>query len=593
MAGRIDFDSAVVLAPEGQVDLVAVREGFVSLDPKFGSLVREFGEISLRDLALVDTSSSSGGKIFVDTGSLSLTSGSHILNQSTNATVGSGGEIVVRASESVEVAGISEPTPILIPPSQGQAIFSSIASEAISGAVAPITIEAPSIRLVDGGTIASIAFEAGSGGRIAVDTQNLSISGATSTIPFPNPSLVFSFAGGISNGSDIAIDAESINISTSGGILAASVEFASAGDIEIDSETIQVTGVAPFFEDLEVASRISSQNGSLSESAEAGKLEIATETIQVTGVAPFFEDLEVASRISSQNGSLSESAEAGKLEIATESLQVLNGGTINTNTSASSNAGTIDIEADEVTVDGVGGNTALSSNISSSSIFVVPIPGIEDALLGNGGNVEINSDSIAISDGGSIGVANIGQGQGGNIAFNAEEIRLSNGDIVANASSDSGGAIFIDSSFLMLENTSTISVNSIAGDAGSIVLDSLVIVEPGSQITADSVSGDLGVIDITDEFDFNVEPTLPDFVTVERSLAVQQCTVEDRGRFVRTFNRERSLAAQWILPSEAEGFAFDAEGNAILIGSDARLIATCRQQFNQEALEPSNLPQKS
>ena len=553
ISGDITLDSAVILAPEGQVDLVAVREGFVSLEPSVDrSFVQEFGDITLQNLALVDTSGNLGGRIFVDTGSLSLVEGSHLFSRSIKAVAEDGGQISVRASESVEIGNRFGTDPTLLPTTQLQTIVSAITAEAVNGVVISISVEAPSVRLVDGGAIVSLAFESGSGGQIEIETQNLSLEGTTSNLPFENPSLVFSAAAGTSDGSEIAIDAESINLFQGGGIFAISAESAVSGDIIVNSTSVQVSGSVEFLEGFLIGSRINSFNGS------------------------------------------SEVNEAGRIEIDTDRLLVLDGGTVDTGTSSPGDAGDISITAEEVVVSGesitsgLGGvDASLPSSIASATaIFPLPIPGVDESLFGNGGSINISSGSLSVSDNGAISVSNLGPSQGGEITLTAGEISIDKARIEANSISDNGGSITIDSSFLLLENSSSISVNSVAGDAGSIVLDSLVIVDPGSQITADSVSGNLGTIDITDEFDVNIEPTVPDFgPPVESRLTAQKCTVEHQGRFVRTFHSERSLAAQWILPKEAEGFEFDAEGNATLTGGNTTLTASCRPQLQQEGLE--------
>ena len=402
------------------------------------------------------------GNLEINTGSLEVTNGGVISSDIRGR--GEGGDINITATESV-----------IVDKKRDDNIFSSrISSSVFSNSIFPeaqrkagdIKINTNSLRLTNGVDISSDVGGRGDGGNITIDATESVIVGEGS-----NDDL-----SGIS--SSVLLDAQG-----------------NAGDIEITTNSLKLTN----------SGRISSN---ITGTGDGGDITIrATESVIVDGG-----NRRGASEISSDIGFKGASGNAGELKIITGSLRLTNSGQISSKTFGGGSGGNITIDATEsVVIDGASeGRYPVASRISSNSNGVA-----------NFGKLEINTNSLRLTDGGQITADNpTGLEDEGNIIINATESVIVDGKTrdgeTSRISSNvlqglNAGNIIIITNLLQLIDGGFISTDAAAkfadlgsGEAGEILIDAdIVLLGEDSTITTRSISeGNAGNITL------NVSDTL-------------------------------------------------------------------------------------
>ena len=317
------------------------------------------------------------GAIAIETGNFILREGSFLANPTDGSEAG--GNAIVRA-DAIEIDA---------------AFLFSIAGLGAMGNAGDIVLETQTLRLVDGGSIFTITLGSGSGSNVIVRATDLvEISG--------NPQEVL--LGGVSSGSffgngpagRIEIDARRIVIAEGGFITSASGTFLGTTAIVQGgpgnnvflraSESIEVRGSAAGALFPSFVSTMSLGD------APAGDLRIETGSFVVRDGA----------LVSSSGGELVDGSAGG-----------------------TGDAGTLEIVADIVRLDGGG---TLSASTAS----------------GLGGNISIQTEDLRLSGQSAI-ATDAGSSDGGNIAIAADTlVAFGNSDITANAQAGSGGQITIE-----------------------------------------------------------------------------------------------------------------------------------------------------
>jgi large exoprotein involved in heme utilization and adhesion len=181
------------------------------------------------------------------------------------------------------------------------------------------------------------------------------------------------------------------------------------------------------------------------------------------------------------------------ITIKTDRLEVKRGARISTsnNLFSTESSGNLQIEANDILVDGVGGKD--KSKIITEAQAKSP-------TSGQGGDLKINTKNLTVSNGATISASTLGPEQGGNVFIQATNIELQNqGTISARSESKennagkSGNLNLTASDSLRLSGDSQITVGTNQADAGDITLDvgDLLYLSNGSSITT-SVAGDTG-----------------------------------------------------------------------------------------------------
>ena len=166
---------------------------------------------------------------------------------------------------------------------------------------------------------------------------------------------------------------------------------------------------------------------------------------------------------------------AGSINInATESVSIQSNSAIFANTLAQGNAGNITINAgNTLTLEGT--NTEEFTGISSNASLDPRVSGL---LEGSAGNISIEANNISINNGALINSDTFGSGNAGDISFDADSINLGqNSSIFSNVGSlelnaeatGSGGKIDVETQTLSLSDGATINTTTFGvGNAGTI-----------------------------------------------------------------------------------------------------------------------------
>ena len=476
--GRIELGS---VAQSGTVNLTSTTDGFTA----DYTGIDNFGNLSFTQESSVDVSGEGSGNLHFQAGNISVLENSAIISNILGAE--DGGEVLVRASQSVEIIGTDAgefPSAFF---NQGELDTTGNAgdlsmetdtflvgnnafiSNSISGAGngGDTTIDARNVQVTNGGVISGATLGDGNGGNITLRVEdtltvdgdgNFSISG------------IFNQVGGIDgngnaisgngNGGDTTIDARNVQITNGGVISGSTAGDGNGGNITLRVEdTLTVDGDGNFS-----ISGIGSQVG----------------TIDGNG------------NVISGNGN------GGEIDISARNVQITNGAVISGATAGDGNGGNITLRVeDTLTVDGDG-------NFSISGIFnqVGGIDGNGNAISGNGngGDTTIDARNVQITNGAAISVSAFSAGDPGNLIVNAETITLdTQGSLQAEVTAGNQGNINLNSQFLLLRNNSNITTNAgeqATGGNIDIATVNLVALED-SDITANAVFGQGGNIIIT------------------------------------------------------------------------------------------------
>ena len=476
IAGRISFDGGIVRAPDSQIELAAVREGFVSLDTAAGlkfdyKNVSEFGNLQFSSLSLLETSGLTGGPIYLTGRQIDIDGGSVVFNR--NVLGPSPGEIQLVASDSINITG---GVPVQV---SGSAILSQNLGIGKGG---NILIVSPELTLKEGGQITTDTFSAGPAGDISID-----VLGDVSVLGF-QPSAEFLFSNistaTFSNGSagDLQLSADALRVSSGAQVGSATFGSGSGGNAVVNASDIILDGVIP------TTLTPASINAAAFRTGNAGRLEINTDNLRVLNgarvgtstvslgdagntVIRATELVEVAGDFpGARNPSLIDSSanlldpslvgtlevpfptegDAGSVEIYTPTLVVRDGGLITVQNEGPGDAGVLLISAKDIQI-------ASSSSISAATNG------------GNGGNIDLLSDSLLVGVDSQITTSAVRQGEGGNISIDSNAIALlQDSSISANAELGSGGQVIISADALLQSPDSTVSATSAVAQDGVV-----------------------------------------------------------------------------------------------------------------------------
>ena len=402
--------------------------------------------------------STNGASIDINTGDLILRSGGGIGTFANLGTTGDGGNIIINATNSVQVFG-SETGGLA-------GVFAQTLNES-TGNAGNITINTPQLLVQGGGRVtASTRQEAfGNGGNITVNaTEFIRIVGEASAGD-NNPSFLASQStvGSTGNGGDIIINTPQLILQDGGRIAASTSTEGDGGSIIVNAtELVQIIGNAQDVKDITAEDRISN-----------------------------FDTL--GSRIASSVVLQETTGNGGEITINTPQLLIQDGGLIDASTEGIGNGGSIKLDISEtILVEG-----------TDSGIFSRAIEG----SLGNAGSIDIDPQQITVQDSGTISVSNLGAGEAGILTIVSDNLTLDNSTITATTVSNNGGNITLDIADLLLLRNGNGNGNAVIsataggqGTGGNLTIDTTFLVafpNENSDITANASQGRGGNINIT------------------------------------------------------------------------------------------------
>jgi filamentous hemagglutinin family protein len=514
IGGTVSLEGGNLNAPGGRIELGSVsEEGIVKLNPTNPGWklsyenVRDFQDIELSQAASVDTSGNGGGDIQVRGRRVTLSDGSAMLaNTLGNA---AGGNLTVKATESVEVTGTSALLPFF------SGLFADIAPGA-TGDGGNITIETDRLLVADGAQIGANTFGAGDADELTVRAIEVKLIGGS---PLGSSGLFAVVAPeAIGDGGKITIESEVLSVTDGAQIFTGTFSSGNGGALKIKAIDVELIGDASFgasgfFSNVEPEATGSGGNliiesdrlrvtdgaqlsvGTFGE-GNAGVLNITAREVDVSGGSPMGPSglLAIASFDSTGKG--------GNLNIQSDRLRVTDGAQIAVSTAGSGKAGELSIDASE-SIELIGASKRGASGLFASAVFDT----------GNGGSINLNTSRLTILDGATINTSNFvssnpnippGQGRAGDIDLKANSLLLDRQSNITAATNSGGGGninIHVEES-LIARNSSQITAETFGiGKGGTIKLDAESLeIASGSEIVTDSEGlGQAGNIDITSD----------------------------------------------------------------------------------------------
>jgi filamentous hemagglutinin family protein len=516
------------------------------------------------------------GNIQVSTKTLQLIAGGNLSILNTRG--GDTGQIRVQANDRIDIQGAATngfASRITI--SSADLTRQRVPARPVSS-LPGIQITTGSLQLDEGGAITTNNFIDGGNAR-AIDinaTNDLIIRGTqinpsffSDGIPsFASSQISSAKLGGIGNGGDINVKARNVKILAGGEInanigsprnpatpfqgRAGNITIVATESIIVDGEAAQPLSGAQIYPKSEITSDVIEGNaqggnillktGNLQVSnggqitsdivgrGNGGTVEIiAADNVLVSGIGKS-EERESSSFISaSATGSF---GDGGNIKITASSLNIEKGAAVATGTTGSGNAGDINLNIQgDITIAGRDSGKN-QSHISSASIQLTDseIQSLnDDAQLlrrpsleispstGDAGDININANSLKITNGAYVSAISNGLGRAGNLNINLRDRALLNNAEIRTASSQtSGGDIDLNASAIVLRNNSNIKTNILAG-AGSggninLTAPSGIVLLDDSDILAFAKDGKGGNINLQTQalLTRTDKPTAPD-----------------------------------------------------------------------------------
>lgn len=484
LGGDINLEGGRLQTSGGRIELAAVR-GIETV-----GLSVDGSNLQLNvpaGIQLADISLTNGARVDV-----SAAVGGHIAvnSQNLNMTTGSrlqGGISGVGSPQSQ--AGnieINVPGTINL---NASGVLNSVADGA-EGNAGNVNLSTGTLFVTNGGFVSAITRGKGNAGNVNIRaTDVVSFDGVDGS---GNPSLasVASLATAVGNAGNLNITTASLSLTNGALLSSATLGQGNGGSININANTVSFDGNAP--------------NGS--------------PTFAYTGA--------------NQAGA----GNAGDLNITTGSLSVTNGAYLATSTNKKGNAGNVNINANTVTFDGVGRNGD-STYISSAVV---------NRGEGKAGNVNIDTDSLFVTNGAFVSAATLGKGNGGSVNINANTVSLDG--VGSNRSSSfistavnptavgDGGDININTRSLSVTNGARVTNITLAqGKGGNVTINTnnLEVLSGGQILTTTFNSGNAGNITINASDNITLTGSNPNPQLINENIVVTNGSAS--GVFASTF----------------------------------------------------------
>jgi filamentous hemagglutinin family protein len=511
--------SITASSTQGDSGNLSIRTGQLNVSDELTVLATVSGGGKAGDLLIVATdsvnvlnqarisTSSSGtgvaGALDIETGKLSIRDGSLVVTSPFGS--GAGGDLTVRATESIEVIN-------------GSGLSTSTNG---SGDAGNVIIETQNLLVDSNSKLSADTFSSGQGGDMTINTRTLSVrnGGEVSTGVFENSS---------GNGGKLSVNAtDSVDLN-SGSLVTLTAGSGAAGNMDINTRKLTAQN----------GGRIEARTASLSP---GGTVTVnASESIELSGKYGSVTKQGTAISAFSDNLSFG-NAPSGNIILNTGELIIRDGAQITTQTLGRGKGGDVRVQANSLFLTNEGNITSRSDG------------GVN---AGDAGNIFVNLNDKLQSSGGIISATSARAG-GGDINITANDIRLRNSSLISTSVKEStggGGNIAINSTVFLAIEDSDILANADAGPGGDIFLNSDAFLadifsrglaepvgrNPGDfarfrgnnrvDISADSRTGTSGTVSYT-----YIDPTrrvapLPsDFADAE-GLIDRRCTPTDKKR---------------------------------------------------------------
>ncbi|MBP5971171.1 S-layer family protein [Brasilonema sp. CT11] len=509
VGGDVSLEGATLKTAGGRIELGSVGDNsLVSLTPiKKGFAlgydgVQNFGNIQLSQQAAVDASGAGGGDIQVWSRRITLTNGSQI--EASTLGVESGGVMVVKATELVEVIGTS---------AADDQIFSGLSAQAYPGATGnagDLRINTRELLIQDGAQVVTGTFGSGKGGNLTVTADKVQLVGVGRSADGQIFGGLFAqaYPGATGNAGDLRINTGELLIQD--GAQASTSTFGSGkgGNLTVTADKMQLVGFARSA-DNSFPSGLNASTGSTGDagdlrintgelliqngaqvstdtlgSGKGGNLTVTANRVQLIGAGTKVNGQSFPSGLGTQARPGS-SGDAGDLRINTGELLIQNGAQVSAGTLGSGKGGNLTVTANKVQLIGTGtfANGQPFPSLLSTSTY--------SGATGNAGDLRINASELLIQNGAQVSAGTFGSGKGGNLTVTANKVQLINrSGLSAQANPDStgnAGDLTIKTQQLLVRDGAQVGAATFgAGNGGNLTVtaDSIQLIG----ISADSRS---------------------------------------------------------------------------------------------------------
>jgi filamentous hemagglutinin family protein len=527
---------------------VEVRSGDITITA-LGSVTIENDGVILN--TVIPGAIGTSGDVTIKTGSLSLQSGGQI--SLGVAGTGMGGNVNIEAN-TISATGVSPTRPTF---------FSSISNRIFvegEGQSGDINLKAKTINLSASGRIVALMEGEGQSGNITMKAETISLSAsgrivalmagegrsghititAPGSVTLENDALIVStvVSEAMGTSGDVTIKTGSLSLQSGGQISLGVAGTGTGGNVNIEANTISATGVSPTRPTFAsgIFSRIFTkgvgQSGDINLKAEALSLGAGSQIISVINGEGKGGDINLVTKRIEIDGADSyrsngtailnlleagAQGESGNINLSTDTLKLTNGGQAITNLRGQGSSGTIDIQAQDVVVEG-GRTVALSATdkliFSSGILSSVESNSLSSAgrntnrAVGQAGKINLTTRTLTLSQGGTLITNSSADGNAGNVSLKADSIRIDGAfegeqsgiySTVQRNGVGNGGTIQIIAKDLTLTNQAIVTANTSGqGNAGAIQISTTTTTLQNSTISTESRSqGNAGTIQLT------------------------------------------------------------------------------------------------
>lgn len=364
---------------------------------------------------VLETATGNGGNLSIETRRLSIRDGA-VVDASTFG-AGRGGDIRVRASDSVELIGAD------LTGQNTSGIFTQVAQGAIenAGDAGNLTIETRRLTALDGGQISSATFSGGKGGTLTINaSDSIQLSGASPAATRNNLRsgiFVSGEPGATRDAGELNITTGQLTVENKGEISASNFGSGNGGTVTINARRLIIQGGGEI------------RANSFAEGLGGNLIVNAAEFVKLSGSGTI--DSETFPSALATLSDTSSSGKAGNLNITTPKLNVEDGAEVTVSSLGSGSAGNLTITANDVRLNR--GSLTAETN------------------AGDGANINLqNLDLLLLQNQSLISAQAFNNATGGNINIDAANgfivaVPGQNNDIIANAFEGQGGKIDITS----------------------------------------------------------------------------------------------------------------------------------------------------
>ncbi len=422
-------------------------------------------------------------------------------------------------------------------------ILTSALSYWPSGTGGNVTVEAGTVKVIDGGYVAATAYSPANAGNISVTADDILVSGASAegyvsilggsfnyganggtttinagTLAVRDGAVITMRTYGTGRGGDIVIDADRIEMTNGGKITADTLGTGDAGNISIRSGSLEIRDAAY----ITTSGYYGTGKGN------AGNIDVAADRILISGredaAYPFTNEataiwsgvkdgrggnitLTAGSLQMENRGQVSSASygagTAGNIVVTSNSVDLRNGAIVLAGAFGAGNGGTIEMTADTMVLSGVNPDRA-GTFLGSVEPSPTGVGSQSVAGGGSAGDVRITAGSLEVLDGARISAETFGSGSGGNVSVTAGTLLVAGvnpalRDFLAEVGADTS---FAGASILTTSHGGSPTVNTgVSGPAGNVRLAAnTVTVRDGGLVSSETdASGAGGSISIASE----------------------------------------------------------------------------------------------